>query len=89
MLLEGDDGVVNTLNTLGVAGMLYGYNGTTWDRLRVGTPADAYTTPPKALEAMSFLMGYDGSDWNMVRVDVLDLSRHLLFHVKIQKTINL
>ncbi len=35
MLLDGADGVVNTLNTLGVAGMLYGYNGTTWDRLRV------------------------------------------------------
>jgi len=35
MLLAGADGVVNTLNTLGVASMLYGYNGTTWDRLRI------------------------------------------------------
>jgi len=35
MLLAGADAVVNTLNTLGVASMLYGFNGATWDRLRV------------------------------------------------------
>lgn len=48
---------------------LYGYNGSTWDRLRQGTPADAFTTPTYALQVMSFLMGYDGTDWNMVRVN--------------------
>uniref|UniRef100_A0A6M3XW87 Uncharacterized protein n=1 Tax=viral metagenome TaxID=1070528 RepID=A0A6M3XW87_9ZZZZ len=35
MLLSGADGVANTLNTLGAAATLYGYNGATWDRLRV------------------------------------------------------
>jgi len=35
MLLAGADAVANSLNTLGVASMLYGYNGATWDRLLV------------------------------------------------------
>ncbi|MBA7481124.1 hypothetical protein ES707_16594 [subsurface metagenome] len=35
MLLEGADAVANTLNTLGVASMLYGYDGGAWNRLRV------------------------------------------------------
>jgi len=34
MLLAGADAVLNTLNTLGAASMLYGFNGATWDRLR-------------------------------------------------------
>ena len=63
---------------LNVNARLVGYNGATWDRLRVGTPADAFTTPTYALEIMSFLMGYDGSDWNMVRVDA---SGHLQIDV--------
>lgn len=35
MLLAGADGVDNALNTLGVASMLYGFNGVSWDRLEV------------------------------------------------------
>lgn len=63
------DARANAYTAIITESRLFGYNGATWDRLRVGALADAYTTPTFALEVMSFLMGYDGVDWNMVRVD--------------------
>lgn len=35
MLVAGAEGIDNALKTLGVSSMLYGFNGTTWDRLKV------------------------------------------------------
>lgn len=63
------DARATNLAALTTIAHLYGFSGTTWNRLREGAPTDAYTTPTFALEVMSFLMGYDGSDWNMLRVD--------------------
>lgn len=48
---------------------LWGFNGSTFDRLRCGTPADALATSGYALDVRCFLMGYNGTTWDMLRSD--------------------
>jgi len=51
------------------AGGVMGYNGSTWDRLRVGAPSDTYTNPSYALETLAVCMGYNGSTLSRLKVE--------------------
>ena len=72
ILDAGADDLATSLNRLNVAAELYGFDGTTMDRIRGGatnTDDVATTATTTNLSTNAFLMAYDGTDWDRLRLD--------------------
>jgi len=50
----------------------WAYNGSTWDRIRNGTPSDTFANPTYALQTMGLAMGWNGSTWSRLKVESAD-----------------
>ena len=61
------DGLANSENGLNTASFLYGFNGTTWDRIDSFTHADNVANTANGSNTSSFLYGFDGTNWDRLR----------------------
>jgi len=61
------DNLAATIQALAARGLLYGFDGTAWDRLLADAPADALTQPARGLDVLAMPHSFNESTWDRLR----------------------